>query len=48
MLVLASSSKPMVLLGEVHELEVDGERTEDERLAVELETGDGLPQPCTL
>jgi hypothetical protein len=38
----------MVLLGEVHELEVDGERTEDERLALELETGDRLPQPCTL
>jgi hypothetical protein len=48
MLVLASSSKPMVLLGEVHELEVHGECTEDERLALQLETGDRLPQPCAL
>ena len=47
-LVLPSAPESMVLLGEVHELEVDGERTQDERLPLQLETGHRRPQAFTL
>ena len=47
-LVLAPASEPVVLLRQVDELEVDAERTQDERLALRLEVGDGRPEPRAL
>jgi hypothetical protein len=43
-LVLAAAAKPVVLLGEIRELEIDAERSQDERLAFQLEPGHALPQ----
>jgi hypothetical protein len=43
-LVLAPPPQPVVLLGEVGELEVEGERAEYLRLALERQRGDGRGQ----
>lgn len=39
-LVLAATAQAMVLLGEVHELEVDAEGAQDECLPLDVELGD--------
>ena len=43
-LVLAPPAEPMVLLGDVRELEVEREGAQDERLQLEREHGDGLAE----
>jgi hypothetical protein len=47
-LVLASSAEPVVLLRQIDQLEVDAERPQDERLALGLQSRDGLPQALAL
>ena len=47
-LVLPAAPEPMVLLGEIDELEVDAERPQDERLALRIQAGDRPSQPLAL
>jgi len=44
MLVLPAAAEPVVLLGDVRKLEIDAQRSQDERLAIQVELGHGPPE----